>query len=193
MSETHRRKKAPEQVRRQLLAAIAELVTESGAEAITIDAVARRAGVSKGGLLYHFPSRTALLDGLFEELWRRFYDRFERGVRSDPEPVGRTARAYLLACDPSTAEHDEDLWSVVAVAMLGVSEFCRRWVERYREVMPRDDGPDLSARARMLICLLAADGLWLNDVAGLHDVPPELRGEIVKQLADGTLPRGGRK
>ena len=193
MSEAHRRKKHPEQVRRQLLTAMASLVSERGADAITLDAVARRAGVSKGGLLHHFPSRTALLDALFEELWKRFHSRYERGVESDPEPVGRAARAYLHTCDPAwEAEDDEQLWNLVGVVMLGVSEFRERWVERSRAEMPYDDGVDLEEQARMMICRLAADGLWLNTVLGLYAMPPELRAAVMRQLADSTRPRSDR-
>lgn len=39
---------------------------ESGASHLSLDAIARRAGVSKGGLLYHFPKKDALLRALVE-------------------------------------------------------------------------------------------------------------------------------
>ena len=35
---------------------------------VTLDAVSQAAGVSKGGLLHHFPNKMALLDGLFDDL-----------------------------------------------------------------------------------------------------------------------------
>lgn len=43
-------------------------VAEQGLSAVTVDAVAEQAGITKGGLLYHFPSRTALLSGVYEQL-----------------------------------------------------------------------------------------------------------------------------
>ncbi|MFI2101924.1 TetR/AcrR family transcriptional regulator [Isoptericola sp. NPDC019693] len=54
--------------RAKVLHAFAELLVESGERAATIEAVADRAGVSKGGLLYHFPSKDALVDGLLDRL-----------------------------------------------------------------------------------------------------------------------------
>ncbi len=54
--------------REQLLDAFCELVLREGDRAATLDAVAQAANVSKGGLLYHFPNRDALVTGLCERL-----------------------------------------------------------------------------------------------------------------------------
>lgn len=81
--------------RARILQAAGELAWESGPGSMALDAVAARAGVSKGGLLYHFPSKAKLLEALVEEFVREF-DRdlvareAEAGVRSNA-----TARAYL--------------------------------------------------------------------------------------------------
>ncbi|MDX9862333.1 MAG: TetR/AcrR family transcriptional regulator [Rhodospirillales bacterium] len=57
--------------RQELLDAAAAVVAESGAGHLTLDAVAEKAGVSKGGLLYHFPNKESLLVGL---MTRHFED-----------------------------------------------------------------------------------------------------------------------
>lgn len=54
--------------RASILEAAARIVETSGAAHLTIDAVARAAAVSKGGVLYHFPSKQALLEGMLERL-----------------------------------------------------------------------------------------------------------------------------
>jgi AcrR family transcriptional regulator len=53
--------------RAQILAAAAELAKERGAAHISIEAIAHRAGLSKGGLLYHFPRKDALIQALVEQ------------------------------------------------------------------------------------------------------------------------------
>lgn len=53
--------------RQTILEAAAGLVSEVGAAHMTLDAVAARAGVSKGGLLYNFPNKNSLLTALIEE------------------------------------------------------------------------------------------------------------------------------
>ncbi|MDR8732134.1 HTH-type transcriptional regulator MtrR [Burkholderia pseudomultivorans] len=67
-----RRKKAPEQVRAQLLAAASDIATQQGVAALTLDAVAERAGVTKGALQYHFANKQGLLDALFGQATERF-------------------------------------------------------------------------------------------------------------------------
>lgn len=47
--------------RERILDAASELVRELGAARLTLDAVAERAKLSKGGLLYNFPNKDALL------------------------------------------------------------------------------------------------------------------------------------
>ncbi|KON72110.1 hypothetical protein M768_16755 [Cellulosimicrobium cellulans F16] len=58
----------PPAARAKVLRAFASLLVEQGERAATLEAVAERAGVSKGGLLYHFGSKDALADGLTEHL-----------------------------------------------------------------------------------------------------------------------------
>ncbi|GAB47708.1 TetR/AcrR family transcriptional regulator [Mobilicoccus pelagius] len=52
----------------RILDALELVLTESGPGAATLEAVAARAGVSKGGLLYHFGGKEALFNGLLDRL-----------------------------------------------------------------------------------------------------------------------------
>lgn len=54
--------------RTEILRALREVLTESGPKGATLEAVAARAGVSKGGLLYHFGTKEALFEGLLDHL-----------------------------------------------------------------------------------------------------------------------------
>ena len=59
-----------------LIKAAAAVIRRDGAQALTLEAVAAEAGVSKGGLLYHFKSKRELLDGLVE----RWLDDFQHDI-----------------------------------------------------------------------------------------------------------------
>jgi AcrR family transcriptional regulator len=54
------------ETRQRIMEAAESLSAELGANHLSLDAVAARAGISKGGLLYHFPSKHALLRGLVD-------------------------------------------------------------------------------------------------------------------------------
>lgn len=57
----------PPTTRERILRAADAIATESGAGMVSLDAVAARAGISKGGLLYHFPTKSALLQALVQD------------------------------------------------------------------------------------------------------------------------------
>ena len=58
-----------------ILIAASQVIAQDGAGKLTIDAVAKKSGMSKGGVLYHFPSKDALLEGLLNALLARIEER----------------------------------------------------------------------------------------------------------------------
>lgn len=70
--------------RRLLLDAAAEIVATCGAERLTTDAVARRAGVGKGTVFRRFGSRAGLMHALADEAGRELQQAFMSG----PPPLG---------------------------------------------------------------------------------------------------------
>src|SRR5215218_1083658 len=80
--------------RRELLDAAIAVIRRDGAQALTLDAVAAAAGVSKGGVLYHFGTKRALIDGLLDS----WLDDREAQLEG-PD----FAAAYVRACDMQSA------------------------------------------------------------------------------------------
>ncbi|EGP8446816.1 TetR/AcrR family transcriptional regulator, partial [Listeria monocytogenes] len=66
-----------------LLTAASEIVKEEGVVKLTLEAVAQRAGVSKGGLLYHYPSKEALIKGMVEDWTNNFFESIKTLVNKD--------------------------------------------------------------------------------------------------------------
>lgn len=52
----------------QIIAAALTVAAEQGAGKVTLEAVAKAAGVSKGGLIYHFPNKEALISAMVQQL-----------------------------------------------------------------------------------------------------------------------------
>lgn len=79
--------------RQRILEAAEAIARRDGPAAMSLDAVAATAGVSKGGLLYHFPSKSKLLEALVNDYLSRFDSALE-----DEERTGRpnaVIRAYI--------------------------------------------------------------------------------------------------
>ena len=66
MSTPNHRKQRANNSSEHILDTYVDLLIHTGERAATLDAVATAAKVSKGGLLYHFSSKKALLEALAE-------------------------------------------------------------------------------------------------------------------------------
>jgi len=81
--------------RTRVLDAAESIVTARGVAGLTLEAAARAAGVSKGGLLYHFASKEALLEALLGRMSDFIQGEFEHCVKAQAEGPGRVARAMI--------------------------------------------------------------------------------------------------
>ncbi|HWJ10252.1 MAG TPA: helix-turn-helix domain-containing protein [Nocardioides sp.] len=108
--------------RRALLDAAAELMGGCGVEALTMDAVAARAGVGKGTVFRRFGSR----EGLMASLLNHREEEWQAGVISGPPPLGPGAPAMerLLAFGASRLRLHLDQAALIEAAG-------RTWGENY--------------------------------------------------------------
>lgn len=146
--------------RRELLDAAARALITHG-PGVSLDAVAREAGVSKGGLLHHFRTKQALLAGLIEE-WFERYDATVESLLEPEETPGRYTRAHIRA---TFAADDDDLWShpSVVTALLGVPEVQQRIDAAATRWRQQTDSDGLHPQRADLISR-ALDGVTLADL-----------------------------
>jgi AcrR family transcriptional regulator len=175
--------------RDRILEAGYAIAGQSGVAAVTLDAVANRAGVSKGGLLYHFPSKEALVSGMVDGLCRTFAELADAAAGADPEPAGRSARAYLAASAGEMWQSSR--WLALVGALMispGLLESWRTWVVAGRAADEAENADPVAAA----IVRLAADGLWLAGVLGLPALDQKLRAAVIAELDQMTRgPRPG--
>ncbi|PZR52308.1 TetR/AcrR family transcriptional regulator [Xylanimonas oleitrophica] len=163
----------PDRTRRAILDAAAQVVRERGTSA-PLDEVARRAGVSKGGLLYHFSGKDDLLHALAADFLERFRAAVLAAVDPDDDAPGRLVRAYVRASieealDSATARESlallAHLAAVPAVAQVG-REDSQRWDAELRADGLPDD-------VRTLV-VAAADGVSAQPLWGADASAAEL-------------------
>jgi AcrR family transcriptional regulator len=168
--------------RERLLDAAERVVVESGATHLTLDAVAKSAGVSKGGLLYHFPSKEALLEGMVTRHFREVDAEVDKRLASR---AGKASRAdmfrermhVLLELHPGRPG--------VGVAMLAASAdnaeqmaVCRA---EYRKLL--DEFTKLPGGFEdTALVMLAVQGLLLAELLHLSPYTPRERSRLVKAL-----------
>jgi AcrR family transcriptional regulator len=163
-----------------LLDAAEAVVLESGAARLTLDAVAEKAGVSKGGLLYHFPTKEALLEGLVTRHLARHDARRAAALEQLPEGPGRELKADLRAVlEKNDAGSRVNMGLLAAVAnepslMATARERFRRRIEGYA-------GSGGSFERKTLL-LLAAQGLAFSEMLQFSPFSARQRKALVDEL-----------
>lgn len=148
--------------RDRVLDAYETLLIEQGSAGATLDAVAAAAEVSKGGLLYHFASKDALAQGLFERLRERSKADAALMRESPDGPV----EYYLLTSVPGAA------------SPAGLSR-------TYLATLRLADASTIGAAAREAVAGVDADGL----AALTEEVPDPVLAWLVQLVGDGLYLR----
>jgi AcrR family transcriptional regulator len=173
--------------RDSILRAAERLILNHGVGSLTLEEVASSAGMSKGGLLYHFKTKDELVQQLLVFAFSNFEASVERLALADNDP-GRWVRAYVHATfEVDAATEAESLASAaLIVAYFGKDSSVRklyeeaqsRWSER-----ARDDGlaPSIADVIRM-----ATDGLWLAEALGVSRFDRGRKRAFVNELIQLT-------
>lgn len=154
--------------REQLLDVTKELVGEQGFHDLSIEAIAKRAGITRPVVYSHFEDLDALLEAMLEREARRALSQLAAILpRALPEGGERSAallaalRGYL-----ETIESDPVTWRLVLMPPEGAPGVLRETVERGREAVvavlaqvvgpglaPERPSPDPQLTARLLSAL----------------------------------------
>jgi AcrR family transcriptional regulator len=185
MTNNNRKKKQPDLVREQLVKSAAFVAVERGLGALTLDLVAQRAGVSKGGLIHHFPSKHVLIEGLFNYLLALFESSVNEYIAQDSNPHGQFSRAYVRASAfPKNEPSESKLLGALALAMSNDEFFATVWQKWVMAQMGKHSESVCSALGRMI--RYAADGIWLESCTKTHIHDMEVRASAIEHLIELT-------
>ena len=167
----------PPLAREKVLDAFEAILIDEGERAATLEATAKTAGVSKGGLLYHFRSKDDLEAGLLERLDHLTTLDLERMRTADEGPVAYYVRTSVMEDDAL----DRALIATTRLAQGGstaasdmLRETRRRWAETIR--------PHVRDTASLDLVMLVSDGLYFNNSLDVHG--PERLVPRSDELAD---------
>ena len=181
--------------RRIILDAATELFARRGV-GVSLAEIAETAGVSKGGLVYHFASKDDLVRAGALHLFERFRQAVHNEADAESEGTpGRLARGYIRASFAEAGGQDiRDLISVSAQLMADpeVRELSDADGRRWREELSADAGSRSSSSASSWACASTtrrrpACSLFRRRLpAGLHLLGVHSAGD------DARLARGHR-
>ena len=166
--------------KKSLLIAAAEIVKEEGVVKLTLEAVAQRAGVSKGGLLYHYPSKEALIKGMVEDWKNNYFESIIALAKDDTKELGKWSRAYVQSTY-SNLENDKLLSSAIMAAMFINPELLDEYRQQYDRLLTKleNDGID---PIKTTIARLSIDGLWFSEIFGMQPLNKELQTNVFNAL-----------
>lgn len=183
----------PTITREALLELAEEIVRSKGAAGLTIDALAKTASISKGGVQYSFSSKDDLVRALIER-WTRRFDALLGEI--DGIPPADLVRRYIQVMRSSQAAMNAKMAGLMITYIQNPQNVIetRQW---YRSMFERLGGATSDAQAAR-VALLAVEGLFLLRIAGI-DQDGEWSGflddvesvfeTLLKQKRPGKLPR----
>jgi AcrR family transcriptional regulator len=191
----------------RLLDAAIECLTELGYAGLTTTEVARRAGVSRGAQVHHFPTKADLVVAAVGHLFARRLDEFRKAFADAPPGSDRLDEAidllWSMYSGPAFASWLE-LWvaarsdfSLRAVVVDLNASFTASAQEIFSELFPASEESPNSGFQRVGLAFAFAlmDGLALGSVLGPKDfgdreevTPAEIIG-VLKSVARLAVPQ----
>ena len=171
---------ARENARGRVLEAAQHLVAREGVKALTIENVAREATMSRGGVLYHFPSKEALIAGMVAYFFAGFERHLDDAAALDDAP-GAWARAFVAASFGGTGDAEFDTAFVPLVAAIAYEPRLLDPLRERLEVWKAKIAEGLDPTAATVL-RLAAHAAWLNGLFHFNDMGDDERYRVREHL-----------
>lgn len=173
--------------RTEILRAATHIVQRDGVTALTYESVATEAGLTKGGLLYHFPSREEMLLALHEHVagqWEASMEA-EAGAPAEDLTAAQRLDAYVRTSqNPDRAELLLMLESARDPAAQAAWDTVH---ERWSPPTPSSETEhagvgDVDPDLLPFLARLAADGLWFYEALTPGHFTESQRATIVEAI-----------
>ncbi|HLS63222.1 MAG TPA: TetR/AcrR family transcriptional regulator [Ruania sp.] len=176
VNETHAR----------ILLAAREMLSADGT--VSLDSVARQVGLTKPGLMHHFPSKEALMVALVDAVIDQWEEQLTETLGAEPAEVGAVDRIGAYARFVLSQDFDRSDVVVFADPRLHRT-LVDRWEERMTPWWSVPDDATETTRTRLLAVRLLADGAWFASASGMLVPSPEERRRLrplVEELLAGA-------
>lgn len=166
--------------RTAILEAAVSVIERDGITSVTFDSVSAASGVTRSGIIYHFPSREDMVGAIHAHLAQQWERHLEAACGKPASEASATERlaAYIRVC--ATAATRGELQMLLDSPH---SEHQQAWdqvVERW--IPERVDAQQTGPVGPQALALLAADGLWVNEAINQSPMSPERRAQVAEAI-----------
>lgn len=164
----------------EALQAALGIIERDGIPALTYESLADATGMSKSGLIYHFPSRHDMLIDIHAWSAQRWEEELSAiaGAQADELNAKQRLRAVIL----SLGKNDPLVELLLSIHAKAHPDFAEQWVPVESRWIPDASGPDLTPA--MLEISLIAHGLWVYDHISQRPLSHSNRKLVVDNLLD---------
>jgi len=171
--------KRAQETKNKILKAASDVVMVDGIGNLTLEAVAKRAGISKGGLLYHYGSKEDLVKGMIEYSISSFNNRLERKLKTEPNWL----KSYIETSFEQNEVEDSASASLLAAIVINPA-LLDPLRENYKLWQAQLD--DSVGQPTSLIARLVIDGLWISHLLNMPLPEEESLQELKQYLINLT-------
>jgi len=166
--------------RELILDAAQKVAVEKGAAKVSLDSVAKEAGLTKGGVLYNFPSKEALVSGMLERLMATYSPNI---TEYSAELVGQAnptlQSVFQVIRELEVVDHNIPMAILAAAAHnLNLLKPLRAEIQsRYKAICN-----EASSEDEATLLWAAGEGLMLIDMLGLLPFDGKKKTQLLQVL-----------
>jgi len=182
MEQNKGQKRTAADTRDLIFQAASQILIDEGLSSLTLAKVAQQAGLSKGGLLYHFPNKVTLIEAIFEYHNGLFEARLVELFRAEDDAPGAWLKAYAKASVEQIADSTTaSLYASLFAAEEKYASAHAKMRQKYTDWQDKVIHSGLDPNWAMLI-RLAVDGLWFAEMHRYAPPSAEQRDWLVQQI-----------
>lgn len=167
--------------RSRILDAAVRVINRDGLRAVTFESVSAESGLTRGGLLYHFPSREALLHGIDTHLIAVWEAHMEGMLGKSAAEASPRERHQTFIQVSAVAATRAELAFMLESAESGKDG--APWSDAVAQWAPGPPAGDADPAALdAFVARLAADGLWMYEAMYHGTLDARVREQVVARL-----------
>ncbi|MEX3714519.1 TetR/AcrR family transcriptional regulator [Cytobacillus horneckiae] len=172
------------QKRKHILNSATQFILENSFSDLTLEAVAKQAGISKGGLLYHFPNKDLLIKGIAEHIFEDVSMNFTELAESDPKVTGKWCRALIESSKLDLENMAEQNVDKLALSLLNL-DAAKDISEMYQSILVKLDKDGIDPITATMIRLVI-DGLYYSEMLNIAPLEKDKQEKIFQRLFQMT-------
>ncbi|MFF3333004.1 TetR/AcrR family transcriptional regulator [Streptomyces sp. NPDC002888] len=162
-----------------------DLLRAEGGGTVTLDAAAKQAGLTKPGLMYHFPTKEALMLAVVNHVADRWEALLLQRLGQPLETASHQQRIHAYVEVALAEPFDRADFAIFSDAHYRAA-FTHTWVRRFEPWLTLPDDLPGPVRGRLTAARLLADGHWMAAATDVFPVPERDHAHLLA-VAEGLL------